>query len=204
MPDLIKIIEKINTFIGSLPFSLAVLLLAASFALIFIIAFVACFVSPAVRAADKRPFFHYLNIYTVLLFAVIAVNLSLLSAVVPAALFWVIGYIMYGALCMVTKKNKKPPELSYVVAPAAATVQPKPPVRPNVPAAKVNVRLEHAMGITDKLLTRELGRSDRQELEKIKNSLAFLQGKGSLTAQDSDILNDNFNALLKLMARYGE
>lgn len=186
------------------PFSLAVILLVGSFALIFVIALAACFASPAVRAADKRPFFCYLNLYTALLFAVLAANISVLSAIAPAALFWIAGYLMYGALCALTRKQKKPQELSYVVAPSAAPAQFKPPVRPDVPAAKVNVRLEHALGITDKLLAREIGRSDRQELEKIKSSLTFLQGKGGLTAQESDILNDNFNALLKLMARYGE
>ncbi len=204
MPDLNLFIEKINTFISKLPFSLSVVLIVSSFALIFFIALGACFASPAVRAVDKRPFFYYLNLYTALLFAIVAAHTSLSSAVVPTALFWIVGYLLYGILCMVTKKREKLPEVSYVVAPAAVPAQPKPPVRPAVPAAKTNVRLEHAMGITDKLLAREIGRSDRQELEKIKSSLSFLQSKGNLTAQDSDILNDSFNTLLKLMARYGE
>ncbi len=195
-----------------LPFFLTVILLVCSFLLIFIMAVAACFVSPAVRKSDKRPFYHYMNLYTVLLFAVVAAHTTLLSAVVPAALFWIAGYVLYGVLCLVcTVYREKLPEPSAekstitraVVAPKAAP-QTKPAARPNVPAAKTNVRLEHAMGITEKLLARELGRSDRQELEKIKSSLTFLQSKGSLTVQENDILNDNFNALLKLMARYGE
>ncbi len=70
------------------------------------------------------------------------------------------------------------------------------------PAAKNNVRLEHAVAVTDKLLSKNLSKSDRQELEKLKNTLAVLQIKGTLTPTEAEILNDNFNALLKLMAKY--
>ncbi|MDE7364306.1 MAG: HD domain-containing protein [Ruminococcus sp.] len=38
-----------------------------------------------------------------------------------------------------------------------------------VPAAKNGVRLEHAVAVTDKLLTKNLAKSDRLELEKLKN-----------------------------------
>ena len=58
------------------------------------------------------------------------------------------------------------------------------------------------MAVTDKLLTKNLSKSDRQELEKLKNTLAVLQIKGTLTPTEAEILNDNFNALLKLMAKY--
>ena len=58
------------------------------------------------------------------------------------------------------------------------------------------------MGVTDKLLSKNLSKSDRQELEKLKNTLAVLQIKGTLTPTEAEILNDNFNALLKLMAKY--
>ena len=71
-----------------------------------------------------------------------------------------------------------------------------------VPAAKNGVRLEHAVAVTDKLLTKNLAKTDRQELEKLKNTLAVLKIKGSLNPVEADILNDNFNALLKLMAKY--
>ena len=58
------------------------------------------------------------------------------------------------------------------------------------------------MTVTDKLLTKNLSKPDRQDLEKLKNTLAVLQIKGSLTPIEAEILNDNFNALLKLMAKY--
>lgn len=71
-----------------------------------------------------------------------------------------------------------------------------------IPAAKSSVRLEHAIAVTDKLLTKNLAKSDRQELEKLKNTLAVLKIKGTLNPTEADILNENFNALLKLMAKY--
>ena len=74
--------------------------------------------------------------------------------------------------------------------------------RVDVPAAKSTVRLDHAVTVTDNLLRKNLGKGDRQELEKLKNTLVVLQMKGTLTPAESDILNDNFNALLKLMAKY--
>ena len=70
------------------------------------------------------------------------------------------------------------------------------------PAAQSVVRLDHALSIADKLLLKTLGRGDRQELEKIKTSLTVLKVKGELTPQDGEALNEMFNALLKLMAKY--
>ena len=58
------------------------------------------------------------------------------------------------------------------------------------------------MSVIDKLLLKNIGKGDRQELEKLKNTLTVLQMKGTLSPTESDILNDNFNALLKLMAKY--
>ena len=56
--------------------------------------------------------------------------------------------------------------------------------------------------LAQKLLEKELGRGDRQEAEKILSSLRFMQAKGELTPEDNESLNENFNALLKLMAKY--
>ena len=64
------------------------------------------------------------------------------------------------------------------------------------------MRLEHAVTVTDKLLAKNLGKGDRQELEKLKNTLAVLRVKGTLTPSEAEILNENFNTLLKLMAKY--
>ena len=78
----------------------------------------------------------------------------------------------------------------------------EPQPQPQIPAAKNGVRLEHAVAVTDKLLTKNLAKADRLELEKLKNTLAVLKIKGTLNPTEADILNENFNALLKLMAKY--
>ncbi|MCD7729585.1 MAG: hypothetical protein LUI60_06715 [Clostridia bacterium] len=67
---------------------------------------------------------------------------------------------------------------------------------------KSNVRLDHAVSVTDKLLAKELGRGDRQEAERIKTFLSLMQIKPELSPEENDRLNDNFNTLLKLMAKY--
>ena len=41
-----------------------------------------------------------------------------------------------------------------------------------------------------------------QEAERIKSTLAFLKAKPDLTPADNDLLNEKFNTLLKLMAKY--
>ena len=65
------------------------------------------------------------------------------------------------------------------------------------------MRLDHALSIADKLLLKPLSRADRQELEKIKTTLTVIQVKGNPTAQEGEIINGQFNALVKLMAKYG-
>ncbi|MGN0805829.1 MAG: hypothetical protein ACI4MC_02215, partial [Candidatus Coproplasma sp.] len=78
---------------------------------------------------------------------------------------------------------------------------PQPPSA-SIPAVQSGVRLDHALSIADKLLLKNLGRGDRQELEKIKTALTVLKVKGTLTAQEGENLNETFNTLLKLMAKY--
>ena len=134
--------------------------------------------------------------------AIFLFKCELNQSIIVSALFWVAGYILYGVLCFLSKPTKK------IVTPlrqsslsSLPAVQPK-AVRQDVPAAKNNVRLEHAVSVTDKLLSKNLGKGDRQELEKLKNTLAVLQIKGTLSPAETDILNENFNALLKMMAKY--
>jgi hypothetical protein len=108
---------------------------------------------------------------------------------------------MYGALCLFDRPKQKQPETKVVYsALPPANFSPDAPV--NIPAAKSSVRLEHALSIADKLLLKNLAKGDRQELERMKTTLSILQIKGALTPQEGGILNDNFNALLKLMAKY--
>ncbi len=101
-----------------------------------------------------------------------------------------------------TVKEAPAAQIALSSLPAIPAVQPSKAARTEITPAKNSVRLEHAISVTDKLLCKNLGKSDRQELEKLKNTLAVLQMKGTLSPTESDILNDNFNALLKLMAKY--
>ena len=104
----------------------------------------------------------------------------------------------------VTKSVKRAAETGGTAVSVPVQAQPPLPkaVKQEIPAAKNNVRLEHAASVTEKLLSKNLGKSDRQELEKLKNTLAVLRIKGTLSPAESEILNENFNTLLKLMAKY--
>lgn len=177
-----------------------------SFAALFIITLAASMLSPKIRAAQKRPFLCLVNAYSGVNLALFITEYELSRAIFLTAVFWVTGYLLYGLLCLITKPAKtvqtgvKTAVLQPVLQPAPAAV--KQPLPADVPAAKNNVRLDHALSITDKLLSKNLGKSDRQDLERLKNTLAVMQIKGALSPAETDLLNDNFNALLKLMAKY--
>lgn len=174
-----------------------------SFAGIFVLTFILCLALPGIRSASKRPFLSLANAYSAVTLAAFLTAVELPQAILAAAIFWCAGYVLYGLLCAVTK-----PAIvrQSTVSQVALTSLPVPPPQKSnnapVPPVKNSVRLEHAMSVTDKLLGKNIGRGDRQELEKLKNTLTVLQMKGTLSPTESDILNDNFNALLKLMAKY--
>jgi hypothetical protein len=71
-----------------------------------------------------------------------------------------------------------------------------------VPAATADVRLDHALSITDRLLAKTLTKGDRGEVEKIRSYLSVLSIKGTLSPEEGEALNESFNTLLKLMAKY--
>lgn len=185
-----------------MPFDFYVWLVWGSYLAIFVTVLFLTLFSSKVKIASKRPFLSLTNAYTGVNLAVFLMKCELNLSITVAVLFWVAGYILYGALCLFSKNPQKLPAATRQPAlTALPAVQPK-TVRSDVPAAKNNVRLEHAVSITDKLLSKNLGRGDRQELEKLKNTLAVLQIKGTLSPAETDILNENFNALLKMMAKY--
>lgn len=183
-----------------------ILILAAfgGFLAVFAVAFVGTLLSRRLKSVDKRPFFCFVNLFTVLVFAVFLTAFELHYAAMTAALFWCVGYLLYGLLRAVSKPKRVKGEeegqpLAVANEPAAPISR---PFTPAVPAAKNVVRLEHALSIADRLLAKNLGRSDRQELERMKTTLAVLQVKGALSPQENETLNESFNALLKLMAKY--
>lgn len=191
----------------NLPFDTLVCIVLISYAAIFVIAFLLCLFSKKFKRTDKRPFLCFTNAFAVLVAAVFLMKCELGQSLVASALFWLAGYVLYGLLCLVSagkevagKETLSPSSLisgQSVSAPRGENFQSAPP-----PAPKNSVRLEHAVAVTDKLLTKNLSKADRAELEKLKNTLAVLQIKGTLTPGEAEILNENFNALLKLMAKY--
>lgn len=195
-------IDKIYSSFSSIPFDTLVWIILGSFAAITLLTVILCFVIPKIRAAEKRPYLCLVNAYTAVALAAFLIKEPLAQSALAAVIFWCFGYLMYGVLCFISKPAKKDE-----VTPSAVTIlPPRSPVsltpHPDVPAAKSSVRLEHAISVTERLLQKNLGKSDRQELEKLQSTLSVLQMKGELSPAESDILNDNFNALLKLMAKY--
>lgn len=190
-------------------FGLLIIIDLAAFGATVAAALVACLVSRKVRAHDKRSFIYAVNAFTALTLAICLTEFSLVQSVAASAVFWCAGYLIYGALSLfkVRKKRVAVPQVAPV-----NTVSVNAPVRSErprqtapadvEPASQSGVRLEHALSIADKLLMKNLGRGDRQELEKIKTALTVLKVKGVLSPQEGEALNEMFNALLKLMAKY--
>lgn len=203
---------------AALPFDTLVWLVWGSFGGLFLLTLLLSAGMPKVRRASKTPFLCLANVYTMLTFATFLIKGGVAQAAFVSAVFWVVGYVLYGALCFMSREKIKPapvPEAFAAAAPAPVKAPQsgakpsapipsahKTPKTNDIPAAKSNVRLEHAITVTDRLLERELGKTDRQELEKLKNTLEVLRVKGTLSPAEGEILNENFNMLLKLMAKY--
>lgn len=186
-----------------------------SFFAIFVLALTLCLCLPAVRASSKRPYLCLLYAYTAVTFALFLTVNGIEQAAFIACIFWICGYFGYGVLCIASRKKRS--QSPALVAACAAPALPAQNVSPaqNAPAAnkvarpapgtvvaRNNVRLDHAIAVTNKLLEKHLGKTDRQELEKLKNTFTVMKVKGSLTPAEGEILNENFNTLLKLMAKH--
>lgn len=200
-----KFVNEIYSKAANISFQNLMWIIWGSFGAIFAATLFLSLFLPKIKAASKKPFFYLVNAYSALTFGAFLTQETLPPSVLAAVIFWCIGYLLYGLLCLITRRKKQAAIQSQVAIsslPVAAPPAKQPPARTEVPAAKSTVRLEHAISVTDRLLQKNLGKSDRQELEKLKNTLAVLQMKGALTPAESDILNENFNALLKLMAKY--
>ena len=199
----IEMSRRLNNAVAQIPFDTFVYIVWGSYIAIFIVAFFVTLFSQRAKRAEKKPFLSLTNAYSGVNLAVFLLKCTLSESIMVTAIFWVAGYILYGILCFCSVK-KKVKEVEHKAALPVHTVytQPAVQVANSVPAAKNNVKLDHAVSVTDNLLTKNLAKSDRQELEKLKNTLAVLQIKGSLTPAETEMLNENFNALLKLMAKY--
>lgn len=209
--------ETIAAAAAKISFDTLIWMIWGSFIAIFVLAFTLCLSLPHVRASSKRPYLCLLYAFTALTLAAFLTKNKFEQAAFTACIFWVAGYLGYGVLCLVSRKKKPavrtvPEQVAACTAPvqtvktvqsateALVPVKTKP--APQNTIAHNNVRLEHAIAVTDKLLGKNLGKTDRQELEKLKNTLEVLKIKGAMTPAEGEILNENFNTLLKLMAKY--
>ena len=196
-------IDNFFSTLNNIPFDTLMWIIWGTFGGIFAVTLIMCIASPRIRTSSKRPYLCLANAYAAVTLAAFLTSNALPQSVLAAALFWCVAYLSYGILVFIGRDKRAQPEAQIAISSLPVQQQPKAVIRPTeVPTAKSNVRLEHAISVTDKLLQKNLGKSDRQELEKLKNTLAVLQMKGTLSPTEADILNENFNALLKLMAKY--
>lgn len=197
----------LNQFSGA-NFALLAIIDLSAFGVVVLAAILGCIFSNKLRAHDKRAFMWVVNAFAAVTLAVFLCKFTLAKSVAAALAVWLVGFIAYGVLKVIKVKGND--SVNTVQPPVSnVSVMPTRPARPAQPAQSVpqpavntGVRLEHALSIADKLLMKNLGRGDRQELEKIKTALTVLKVKGVLSAQEGEALNDMFNALLKLMAKY--
>lgn len=204
--------DKIYSFVSKIPFGTLIQTVWGAYAGVFILTFILCLAVKRVRARSKSPYLAFTNAFAALNLSLFMLEKDFSEAVMITVLFWTAGYLTYGILCAFAPKKKtaepvRTAEPVYIAPPPVTASKPakaEAPVQAKIsaPAAKNGVRLEHAVAVTGKLLEKNLSKADRQELEKLKNTLAVLQIKGTLTPTEAEILNENFNALLKLMAKY--
>lgn len=200
--------EKIYRQVAAVPFDALCWFTFSAFFGIYAAALALTLAARRFRTLCKRPFLCFVNAYTAVVFALFLTRCELAPSLFAAALFWLAGYLLYGTLCLASARRApaRPSQGVRLLAEPSAPPPRRPPsagvARADLPAARSSVRLEHALSVTRKLLEKSPGRSDRQELERMESTLSLLQTKGTLSAEESDILNEYFNALLKLMAKY--
>ncbi len=196
-------VKNFYSKIAALPLDALVWTVIVAFAVLFVAALILTLKKESVRSLPKKPFLHLVNAFSALILAMFLTENTLGESLFAALVFWCAGYLAYGVLCFLSRPVRAE---KAIISQAAISSGPareqKPPRTDGAPSVKNNVRLEHAVSITEKLLRKNLSKGDRQELEKLKNTLAVLQIKGTLSPAEAEILNENFNTLLKLMAKY--
>ncbi len=200
-------LENVYALAARVPFDMLAGITFGAFGAVYLVCLVLTFASPKFKRLSKRPFMAFVNAFSAVTLALFCAGCGFTEAVFAAVFFWIAGYILYGTLCAASVKGearRSPSAQMLPVTPSRPAYVPAAmkSIQSDVPAARNSVRLEHAVSVTDKLLEKNLGKSDRQELEKLRDTLAALQIKGTLNTAESEILNENFNTLLKLMAKY--
>lgn len=208
--------KLVNGLFGYLSgISLDIMLYCAwgGFLAVFLLSLVLTVKVKRVKRALKGPFLCLLNAFTAVTLCMFLTENELAQSVLGTSMFWCVGYVLYGILCFCSKERAEkiaPPV--KVEQPVRATVaqrseMPPKTVKPQKEekteqTLNSGVRLDYALAVTENLLNKNLGKSDKMELEKLKITLNTLKARGTLTPAEGEILNDNFNALLKLMAKY--
>lgn len=195
---LTQFFDGIYSAISSLTLEVSLCICWGAFGFVFLCTMFCTIFNGSVRAADKRPYLALVNIFAAVTFALTLTESEPAFSVLLAAVFWCAGYLTYGLIVLLSRRKnerKRQYNMPDISVPEMRS-------RPSVSPAGANVRAEHALSVTEKLLAKDLGRGDRQETERIRASIGFIQAKGSLTPEDNERLNDNFNTLLKLMAKY--
>lgn len=204
-------LENLFAQIAKIPFDYLIWFTFGTFGAIYLLCLALTLKNARFKRLSKRPFLCLANAYAAVTLGFFLIKHEIAQSLFMAVIFWIAAYILYGTLCLASAPRAK--RRMYEMQPPVTAVLPQTPAQPpvavrqrapraDIPAARNSVRLEHAVSVTDRLLEKNLGKSDRQELEKLKNTLAVLQIKGTLSAGESEILNENFNTLLKLMAKY--
>lgn len=192
-----EVIEKIFTFFGTMPLETILIIILSTFGGLSVLVLALTLSVGAVKRANKRPYLSLVNAFTALTLAAILLEYEIETAILFGVSLWFVGFLFYGILSALT-----PNSTPKVYAPAPVQINKIVRSNEDMSAPIPNVRLDHALAVSEKLLTKNLSRGDRMEVEKINFSLNTLSKKGEFTLDDGKILNDGFNALIKLMARY--
>ncbi len=208
MESVTEFFKTIFNQFGGADFALLAVIDLSAFGFVVLAALFGCIFSKRLRAHDKRVFMWVVNAFAAVTLAVFLTEFTFENSLAAAVAVWLVGFLVYGLLSLFKVKRAGNAEKVQQPVSNVTVAQSRPP-RPSQPVQAVpqpvvnsEVRLEHALSISDKLLLKNLGRGDRQELEKIKTALTVLKVKGVLSAQEGESLNEMFNALLKLMAKY--
>lgn len=217
MQNFANFLGNVFAFFKTLPPWLPLLIIWSIFGALSVAVLILCLCNKSVKSHDKNPFLHLLNAFTALTLAFSATEGDTPRAIAISATFWLLGYLFYGLLCALTPKSERQnckegcfyaPYSSFQSANSNAEREQVPvPTQRAFSSGTATIengaiRLEHAISITDKLLQKNLGKGDRQELERMKGVLYSMQLKSAFSIDDGKILNGHFNSLLKLMAKY--
>lgn len=202
MESIVRFFDGVFAEFATVDFALLFIIDMCAYALIFLVALLTCALSQKARSLNKQPYLYLTDLFCAITLIVFLCKYTPTQAIVAAAAFRCVGLLCYGVLHLFKPKERFTPQAESVSL--TQSVRSNIPQQPTaaMPAVQSIVRLDHALTIADKLLVKNLGRGDRQELEKIKTALTILKVKGTLSVQEGENLNETFNTLLKLMAKY--